>query len=96
MRLSNINEDTSFKSAPISAYPGSGTGGARSMPSKAYVDGDDIDSINDSEDDFIDFDKEFDYDDIKTDTDNIEVDIILKEPDDWINPKVSKHRGPGA
>jgi len=62
-------------------YPGSSTGGMRSMPSKIWPEKEDIDSEKESV--------------IKNQTDELasELDIIPNEPDDWVKPRFKK--GPG-
>lgn len=72
-----------------SGYPGSGTGGMRTMPSKIWVDDDGMHRTKD-----MNYDLE--NDEVDTDVYDISIKPILREPDDWVNPKVSKHRGPGA
>jgi len=70
-------------------YPGSSTGGTRSSPKKAFIDKDDIKDKNELDTNIPDDTPE---ELKKTNT----VQPILKEPEDWLSPKVAKHRGPGA
>jgi len=102
MKLSNLNEAMNFKSGQsASGYPGSGTGGMRTMPSKVWIDRRELDDKKQedapnlsSDDGSLESNLPDDVPDELKKTNTVQP--ILKEPDDWLNQKVAKHRGPGA
>lgn len=84
-----------------SGYPGSSTGGMRTMPSKVWIDKKDLKDKNGRDVSNLsspDGDLESNIpDDVPDELKKTNItQPILKEPDDWLNPKVAKHRGPGA
>lgn len=82
-----------------SSYPGSNTGGLRTMPMWIWPDKRMIDDEEDSKEiSLSNQDLESDIpDDVPDELEKTNTtQPIMKEPDDWINPKVAKHRGPGA
>lgn len=72
-------------------YPGSSTGGTRTSPKKASPDSEDIEE---DDNDLLDTSIPDDTPAPLKKSNNVQP--IMKEPDDWLNPKVAKHRGPGA
>lgn len=71
-----------------SGFPGSDTGGMRTSPKKSWPDKEDVDAGQ--------LDTNIPDDTPKQLKKSNNTQPIMKEPDDWLNPKVSKHRGPGA
>lgn len=85
MKLAELNRLKIEGAAP----PASNTGGIRSTPDRVWVDDEDFEGT-----DKLDSSIPDDVPDELKKTNNTQP--ILKEPDDWLNPKVAKHRGPGA